>query len=101
MPRLLSKSGWTFQLIESADLLFGDVLFLKRKAEIKLVAHAALVIGPDRIFHCKKDAGPVVETIEKVYEVFEQTLKEELLRYIDPRNIPLREKYGIYLPNTC
>jgi len=98
MPRLLSQSGWVLKIIDSHDLCIGDLIFLKRKSETKLVAHAALVIGPDRIFHCKRDAGAVTESIEKVWEVFEQTLKKDLLKYIDPRNAVLRKKYGIYLP---
>jgi len=98
MPRLLSQSGWAFKIIDSNELCIGDLIFLKRKSEIKLVAHAALVIGPDRIFHCKRDAGAVTESIEKVWKVFEQTLKKDLLKYIDPRNTPLQKKYGIYTP---
>jgi cell wall-associated NlpC family hydrolase len=97
MPRLLSRSGWTLKMTDPHDLRIGDLIFLKRKSEAKLVAHAALVIGPDRIFHCKRDAGAVIESIEKVWEVFEQVLKKDLLKYIDPRNVVLRKKYGIYL----
>ena len=68
MPRLLKVSGWDLQIVDSSDLCTGDLIFLKRKSELKLIAHAALVIGPDRIFHCKRDVGSVVESIEEVWE---------------------------------
>jgi cell wall-associated NlpC family hydrolase len=97
MPRLLSQSGWSLKIVNSNELCIGDLVFLKRKSETKLVAHAALVIGPNRIFHCKRDAGAVIESIEKVWGVFEQALKKDLLKYIDPRNTALRKKCGIFL----
>jgi hypothetical protein len=97
LPRLLSRSGWTLKLIDSNDLLLGDLIFLKRKSELKRIAHAALVIGPNQVFHCKRDAGATIESIEEVWAVFEQTLKEDLLKYIDPRNTDLRGKHGRYI----
>ena len=55
MPRLLSQSGWVLQVVDSDELCIGDLIFLKRKKETKLVAHVALVIGFNQIFHCKRD----------------------------------------------
>lgn len=99
MPRELSQSGWTKEIVSSKDVKVGDLIFLKRRSEQRLVIHAALVIGPDRIFHCKRDAGAVIESIAKVWEVYEQALKSDLLRYVDYRNVDLRNQYGVLLPS--
>ncbi len=94
MPRQLRSSGWDFHVVDIAELRSGDLLFLKRKEEPRLIIHAALVLSVDRIVHCKRDIGIVLESIDSVFEVYEQQIHEDQLIYIDYRNEGLREKYG-------
>jgi len=95
MPRtLLSTGKWTFHMIDPQEARCGDVLFTKRISERKLLAHAALLLGPNEIFHCKRDSGAVTETLESFFSVFEQKLTDTQIRYIDPRNVELRKKYN-------
>lgn len=94
MPRLLISTQWSFHLVDASEFKMGDLIFLKRKAEPKLIAHAALALGPDRIFHCKRDQGAVIESVSAVFEIFEQKIKHSQLKYIDPRNKELREANG-------
>jgi hypothetical protein len=95
MPRVLLSSGkWTFHVIDSKDARCGDVLFAKRITEPKLLGHMALLLGPNEIFHCKRDSGAVIESWGNFLSVFEQKLTDKQIRYIDPRNTELREKYN-------
>ncbi|MBS0585559.1 MAG: hypothetical protein JSR76_04580 [Verrucomicrobia bacterium] len=66
----------------------------------RFIGHMALVVGPDQIFHCKNPVGAVVQSVKEVWRDFEQSLtKKDIFVYIDPRNKPLREKYGTFLPS--
>lgn len=94
MPRqLFSLDQWEFCEIDPKEVRCGDVVFAKRIREEKLIAHAALLLGDNEVFHCKRDGGPVVETFEQFRSLFEQKLTFDQLRYIDPRNREMREKY--------
>lgn len=94
MPRLLASSGWTFQIIDTSEIRACDLVFLKRRAEPKLVAHAVLVLALDKVFHCKKNCGMKVEPLEGVFEEYEQKLLQDQLRYIDSRDKTLRAVHG-------
>ncbi len=94
MPRrLLTLDQWEFCEIDPKEACCGDLVFAKRIREEKLIAHVALLLGPDEVFHCKRDGGPIVESFEKFCSLFEQKLTLDQLRYIDPRNREMREKY--------
>lgn len=102
MPReLLALGEWKFHCIEPRQIRCGDLLFVKRIAEQKLIAHAALFLGPDEIFHCKRDVGAIVESLNCFHATFEQKLTYKQIIYIDPRNKSLREDADdIFLPKN-
>ena len=101
MPRrLLSLGEWKFCKVDQKEAHCGDLLFAKRITDSKLIAHAALILDPNRIFHCRKDRGAVVETFEEFHSVFEQKLTYEQIRYIDPRNKEMRKQFnGSFIPS--
>lgn len=100
MPRLLVTTGWEFHIVDLSEIRPGDLMFLKRKAESRLIVHAALTLNVDRIFHCKRDVGMVLETPESIFVTYEQQIRKDQLRYIDFRNDELRrECAGCYLKN--
>ncbi len=94
MPRLLSQSNWTLHIIDSTELKTGDLLFLKQQEQPKLISHVAIALAPDQIFHCTGLLGPVIQSVDQVFERYEQQLKDDQIIYIDPRNISLREQHG-------
>ncbi|MBS0655313.1 MAG: C40 family peptidase [Verrucomicrobia bacterium] len=94
MPRTLHSGGeWRFLRADVRSIQCGDICFVKRITEPKLIAHAALFLGPDEVFHCKRDEGAVVENYSSFCSIFEQKLTDTQIHYIDPRNRELREKY--------
>jgi hypothetical protein len=101
MPRTLFSVGeWKFLRVDEKAILCGDICFVKRVVEPKLIAHAALFLGPNEIFHCKRDEGAVVEDYANFCSIFEQKLTDNQINYIDPRNRELREKYKTkFLPD--
>ena len=95
MPRqLASLEGWKFCCIQPEEASCGDLIFVGRIKETKLLAHAAIFLSPYEVFHCKRDEGAVIESFEDFSKVFTQKLTDNQLQYIDPRDKPLREKYG-------
>ncbi|HEX2579137.1 MAG TPA: NlpC/P60 family protein [Rhabdochlamydiaceae bacterium] len=94
MPRLLSQSQWGLYIVDASELKTGDLLFLKQKQQPKLISHIAIVLAPDQIFHCTGLLGPLVQSVDQVFERYEQQLKKDLIRYIDCRNTSLREQHG-------
>ena len=99
MPRtLLSTGQWRLMEIDQKEASAGDLIFAKRILTVKLISHAAFVLGPHAIFNCRGDLGAVVETWDDFFSVFEQKLSETQIHYIDPRNKELRAKYkGKYI----
>lgn len=98
MPRLLASSGWELHVIDTTEMKSGDLIFLKCKEESRLIVHAALVLSVDKIFHCRRDIGAVVESVDRVFEVYEQQIWKDQLVYIDFRNEELRKEHdGCYL----
>jgi cell wall-associated NlpC family hydrolase len=94
MPRELSLSNWNLRIIDSTELKTGDLLFLKQQQQPKLISHVAIALAPDQVFHCTALLGPVIQSVDQVFEKYEQQLKSDQIIYIDPRNAPLREKHG-------
>lgn len=95
MPRrLLSYSEWRLLKIDAKDMQCGDLLFVKKKKNVKLLSHVALVVASDRIFHCCQSLGTaVVQSTEDFFCLYEQQLNfRKMVRYVDPRNKKLREE---------
>lgn len=86
MPRELSQSNWGSHIIDSAELKTGDLLFLKRREQPKLISHIAIVLAPDQIFHCTARLGAVIQSVDQVFERYEQPLQHAQAAYIDSRN---------------
>lgn len=100
LPRELSQSHWTLHIIDSTELKTGDLLFLKHQKQTNLISHVAFVIGPDQIFHCTREFGPIIQSVKQVFERYEQPLKNDQIIYIDSRNTPLRNLHsGSYIKN--
>ncbi len=98
MPQRFYKQGWHFQLIDTKELQTGDLIFLKRRKEPKLIGHIACALDANRIFHCKRDRGALIESLDSVFQDFEQKLKKKQVLYIDPRNKELRALHrGLYI----
>jgi len=100
MPRrLLSFGEWSAHKVAWKDVKCGDLLFVKNKERPKLIAHIALVLNSNQIFHCCSALGAVIESKEQFFSVYEQKLPfEKMPLYIDPRNKPLREKHqGLFI----
>jgi len=102
MPRtLLALGEWKFLCLDETAVQSGDLCFVKRIEEPKLIAHVALFLGPNEIFHCKRDVGAVVEDYKAFNSVFEQALTHNQINYIDLRNRELRQKHGgLFLPDN-
>jgi cell wall-associated NlpC family hydrolase len=94
MPRLLSESNWDLHIIDSTELKTGDLLFLKQQEHPTLISHVAIALAPDQLFHCTRHLGPVIQSVDQVFERYEQQLKADQTIYIDSRNTSLREKHG-------
>jgi hypothetical protein len=101
MPRqLLALSAWRALQIDIKEVKCGDLLFTKNKANRKRLSHLALFIEVDQIFHCclsLKTAG--IQSADAFFSSYAQELNfKQMVRYIDPRNKELREKYkGIFI----
>lgn len=87
MPRMLSQSNWTLHSIDPVAFKTGDLLFLKRKDAPQLISHVAIALAPNQIFHCTARLGSVVQTVDQVFECYEQPLKDAQITYIDPRSL--------------
>jgi cell wall-associated NlpC family hydrolase len=94
IPRLLSQIHWNLCIVDDSELQAGDVLFLKHQRQPKLISHAAIALGPDKIFHCTRLLGPIIQTVAQLFEQYEQYLVRKQILYIDPRNRALREQQG-------
>lgn len=90
MPRLLSQSNWNLHIIAPAALKIGDLLFLKGHKQTQLISHVAIALSPHQIFHCTARLGPVIQSIDQVFEHYEQPLQQAQVTYIDSRNRALR-----------
>ena len=96
--RLLSSDRWRVLKIDVKDAKCGDVLFAKKIGKERLISHAALFVGEDKIFHCYQSLGKArTESSEQFFSIYEQTLGfTEMIRYIDYRN-KLREILGTFI----
>ena len=94
MPRELTHSGWQFHLIRKEELQPGDLIFLKKRTEPRLIDHVAVALAVDRVFHCKKGEGALCQSLDDLFEVYEQKILEKQLDYIDSRNQALRKIHG-------
>ena len=101
MPRhLFVKSEWKSLMVPIEEIQCGDLLFVKNRENEKLLSHIALVMEVDRIFHCCPKFGTaVIQSNEDFFSLYEQRLNfKKMIRYIDPRNVKLREEQGgIYI----
>lgn len=101
MPRqLLSLENWKLIECSIENTQCGDIFFTKNKNKPKLVSHIALMIEPDKIFHCTPILGKaVIQSKEKFFSSYKQKLHfRKMICYIDPRNKELRSKQGMYMP---
>lgn len=101
MPRqLLSLKNWEPIECTIENTQCGDIFFTKNKNKPKLISHIALIIEPDKIFHCTPILGKaVIQSKEEFFSSYEQKLPfRKMVCYIDPRNKELRFKEGMYLP---
>jgi cell wall-associated NlpC family hydrolase len=94
MPRQLCQANWSLQIIDSAELQTGDLIFLKQQNHPTLISHLAIALASDQIFHCTRLLGPVIQTAHQVFERYEQQLMHDQILYIDSRNLALREQQG-------
>lgn len=94
MPRTLAEREWNSFVVEKNDLQIGDLLFLKRRGLSRPIVHVALVLNENFVFHCTKDCGAVVESIDRLFKSFEQVELTKQLCYIDYRNKEKRKKEG-------
>ena len=94
MPHLLSQSHWNLHIIDASEFKTGDLLFLKQQLQPKLISHVAIALAPDQIFHNTSLLGPVIQSLDQVFERYEQQLKKDQILYIDSRNTSLRERHG-------
>ena len=101
MPRkLLSLKQWIPIECDLENMQCGDIFFAKNKNRPKLLSHVALIIEPNKIFHCspclKKAA---IQSKEEFFLSYEQKISfEKMICYVDPRNKELRSKEGIFVP---
>ena len=94
MPRELSQSNWNLHIIDSSEIKTGDLLFLKQQKQARLISHIAIALAPDQIFHCTRHLGAVIQSVEHVFERYEQQLTHDIIIYIDSRNTFLRDKHN-------
>ena len=96
--RLLSSDRWRVLKIEVKDAKCSDVIFTKKIGKQRLISHAALFVGEDKIFHCCMSLGKAaIESSDQFFSVYEQTLDfKEMIRYIDHRN-RLRDIHGTFI----
>ena len=101
MPRnLFFSSNWKALKINIEDALCGDILFVKNKERIKLLSHAALILGNNQFFHCSPILNTAaIQSKDDFFSFYEQKLNLiKMLHYIDPRNKEMREKnQGIFI----
>ena len=101
MPRqLLSLKNWEPIECNIENAQCGDIFFTRNKNKPKLISHVALIIEPDKIFHCTPILGKAaIQSKEEFFSSYEQKLPfRKMICYIDPRNKELRSKQGMYLP---
>lgn len=101
MPRqLLSLENWSPIECNLEKTQCGDIFFTRNKNKPKLISHIALIIEPDKIFHCTPILGKaMIQSKEEFFSCYEQKLHfRKMICYIDPRNKALRSKQGMYLP---
>ncbi|MGB7128573.1 MAG: hypothetical protein WBD50_05745 [Candidatus Rhabdochlamydia sp.] len=101
MPRqLLSLENWSPIECNLENTQCGDIFFTKNKNRPKLISHIALIIEPDKIFHCTPLLGKaVIQSKEEFFSSYEQKLHfSKMICYIDPRNKELRSKQGMHIP---
>ena len=66
MPhQLASLDHWKFCCIEESEIACGDLIFVKRIRETKLLCHAAVFLSPHELFHCRGDTGAVIESFKE------------------------------------
>lgn len=100
MPRkLISLEEWDLIECPIKDIQCGDVFFTKNTNKPKLISHVALVIDPNKIFHCTPLLQKaVIQSKEEFFSFYEQKLSiEKTLCYVDPRNKELRSKEGMFI----
>jgi len=98
LPRSLVRDKWKFHIVDERGVQLGDMIFVKKIGEKRLISHVALVLDQQSVFHCKKERGAIIEGLFDFFKVYEQSILEEELNYIDVRNVALRILHGgIYL----
>lgn len=100
MPRLLNEYDWSLRVIDKTEMQPGDLIFLKHREYERLISHVALAVNNTDVFHCKKEIGSVVQSVDHLFETYEQTIFYEQLRYIDYRDEELRRKHAGYYLTT-
>lgn len=102
MPRLLfsTNSSWNLLKVDPVDLKIGDLIFVKKITLSQRVSHVGMYLGGNKIFHSTSLKGTcIIQSLEEFFNNYEQTLNgRRMLRYIDSRNIPERERHkGAYI----
>lgn len=99
MPRRLqSLSSWKILRIDFSKTKTGDLLFLKERFFRKFVSHVGVVVE-GKIFSSTAATGTSqLETLEKVWERYEQKLSlSQLLRYTDHRGEDRKRAKGTFI----
>lgn len=97
MPRVLFSNGdWRALKIDLKDVRCGDIFFVRHKKSERLLTHAAIFLGIDKIFHCSLSSGTAeIQTEDEFFESYEQPCNfKKMVRYIDRRNAELRLTHG-------
>lgn len=109
MPReLMTQYGCILKRVKVDSMQAGDVVFLRRNEtnvthfSSRYITHIMIAMDSSRVFHCsEKRGGGAIEDFAKPIDAYARSLIKRVvdepflfLRYIDPRNEVLRERYG-------
>lgn len=85
MARMLTKvHTWQIKKISSNDMQEGDLILVKAKNLKRLVHHIGWYYKRS-VWHLSEE-GLQKQSIDEFFQVYEQTLKKKIVKYIDRRN---------------
>ncbi len=90
LPRALISHGWKLILINSAEMLRGDLLFLRDEDHPYRISHLMIAIKANIVFHCSYNLTKPIDSYGN--SLMERIVNEAriMLCYIDVRNFKLR-----------